>query len=207
MGKACKGITEDTSCMYHIPCDCFTHRSTKYSYSWEQKQQDFSRTFISSTSPTAPGSAVLHSADAGSMSRLLVSSQYLFIANLLPFSLLSTRHRYLFILMRVHINTSLWTHHSEKHLSAFIFTCWTSQILDLSLLFTKKRMILRALPSVQCIKTYLFLFLFSFAFKGMLSTMTLIFASVVQSPAAGQLANTLRPPHRLSDHQVTNSSL
>lgn len=91
MGKASKGITEDTSCMYHIPCDCFTHHSTAYSYSCKQKQQDFSLSFISSTSPTAPGRAVLHAADAGSMGHLLISSLNLFIANLLPFSLLSTR--------------------------------------------------------------------------------------------------------------------
>lgn len=165
MGKACKRITEDTSCMYHIPCDCFTHHSTKYSYSWEQKQQDFRWSFISSTSPTAPGSAVLHSADAGSMGRLLISSQYLFIANLLPFSLLSTRHRYLFILMRVHINTSLWTHHSEKHLSAFIFICWTSQILDLSLLFTKKGWSLELFPLFSVLKLTFFCFFFRLLLK------------------------------------------
>lgn len=91
MGKASKDTTEVTSCVYHIPCDCFTHHSTACSYSSKQKQQDFSLSFISSTSPTAPGRAVLHVADASSMGHLLISSLNLFIAKLLPFSLLSTR--------------------------------------------------------------------------------------------------------------------
>lgn len=106
MGKAHKGIREDTSCVYHIPYDCFTHHSTKYNYSWGQNQQDSRWSWISSTSPTAPGRTVLDPADAGNMSYLLISSQNLLVANLQPPSLLSTRLKYLFILTHLTVNSS-----------------------------------------------------------------------------------------------------
>lgn len=41
MRKAHESITEDTSCVYHILYECFTHYSTKYNYSGGQNQLRF----------------------------------------------------------------------------------------------------------------------------------------------------------------------